>query len=121
MWATELPGLRSQRTQPAERHAGWPPRRKKKDAEKKRAHEKRAARDELEKHRRAQEREGLPLEASLDTFDDDDDGDDDEGMEVWLGFSPEVRLWSEPSSAGPSDGLDAPVLGIEVTTPLLDT
>jgi hypothetical protein len=94
---------------------------KKKDEEKKRAHEKRAARDELEKHRRAQEREGLPLEASLDTFDDDDDGDDDEGMEVWLGFSPEVRLWSEPSSAGPSDGLDAPVLGIEVTTPLLDT
>ena len=71
---------------------------KKKDKEKKRIHEKRAAHDALERHHRAQEREGLPLEASSSTNDDDDDdNDDDEGMEVRLGFSPEIRLWSEPS------------------------
>jgi hypothetical protein len=48
------------------------------------------AHDELEKCCLAQEREGLPLEESLDTFggnDDDDDNDDDKGMEVRLGFS----------------------------------
>lgn len=48
-----------------------------------------AAHDSLEKRRRAQEREGLLLEASLST---NDDGDDDEGMDVWLGFSPKARL-----------------------------
>lgn len=74
---------------------------KKKAADKKRAHKKMMACDTLEKCRRAKAREGLPLEASP-SMEDDDDGDDDEGMEVWLGFSPEAGLWSEPASAGPS-------------------
>lgn len=55
---------------------------KRKDAEKRWAREKTAARDVLEKHRWAQEREGEP---SHSIEDDDDDGDD-EGMEVCLGF-----------------------------------
>jgi hypothetical protein len=35
--------------------------------------------------------------------------DDDEGMEVRLGFSSEVRLWSESTSVGSSTGTDVPV------------
>lgn len=62
-----------------------------------------AAHDALEKHRWAQAKKGLPLEASPITEDDDND-DDDEGMEVRLGFSPEARLWSTPASAGPYGG-----------------
>jgi hypothetical protein len=65
---------------------------KKKDEEKKQAHKKMLARDALEKCRRAQAREGLPLEASLSTEGDDDDDDDREGMEVRMGFSSEVGL-----------------------------
>jgi hypothetical protein len=47
--------------------------------------------------------------------DDDDDDDDDEGMEVPLGFIPEVRLWSEPRSGGPPSGLDALAIELEVS------
>jgi hypothetical protein len=47
--------------------------------------------DALEKRRRAQAREGLPLKASPST-EDDNDVDDDKGMEVRWGFSPEARL-----------------------------
>jgi hypothetical protein len=93
---------------------------KKKDKEKKRIHEKRAAHDALERHHRAQEREGLPLEASPSTIGGGGD-DDDEGMEVWLGFNPKVRLWSEPSLAGPSIGPDVSVLRLEVSAPLPKT
>lgn len=32
-------------------------------------------------------------------------------MEVRLGFSHEVKLWTEPASAGPSGGADVPALG----------
>jgi hypothetical protein len=79
--------------------------------DKKRPHKKSLlAHDALEKRRRAQAREGLPLEGSPSKEDDDDD-DDDEGMEVRLGFSPEVGLWSEPASVGPSDGADVPAKG----------
>jgi hypothetical protein len=81
---------------------------KKKDAHKKRAYKKMLACDALEKHRRAQAREGLPLEASPSTEENDDD---DEGMEVRLGFSPEAVLWSEPASAGPSGGVYMPAQG----------
>jgi hypothetical protein len=70
-------------------------------------------RDTIEKRHRAQEREGLPLDASPSTNDDNDD--DNEGMEVRLGFSPEVRLWSEPSSMGPSIGADMLELGLEAS------
>lgn len=50
----------------------------------------------------------MPLEPSPITEDDDDDK---EGMEVWLGFSSEVRLWSEPASVGQSSGTDVPAPG----------
>jgi hypothetical protein len=94
---------------------------RRKDEDKKRARKKRAARDALEKCRWAQEREGLPLQASSSTEDDDDNDDDDEGMEVRLGFNPEVRTWSEPSLACPSVGPDVPVLGLEAFVPLPET
>jgi hypothetical protein len=81
---------------------------KKKDAHKKRAYKKMLACDALEKCRRAHAREGLPLEASPSTEENDDD---DEGMEARLGFSPEAVLWSEPASAGPSGGSDMPAQG----------
>lgn len=60
---------------------------KNKDTEKKRAREKRATFDALEKHRLAHEREGVPLEASPSTEDDEE-----EGMKVWMGFNLETRL-----------------------------
>jgi hypothetical protein len=47
------------------------------------------ARDALEKHHWVRAREGLPLEASPSTGDDDGDG---EGMEVRMGFSPKAGL-----------------------------
>jgi hypothetical protein len=47
----------------------------------------------------------VPLKPSPST-DDDDDDDDDEGMEAQLGFSLEVRRWSEPASVGSSSGVD---------------
>lgn len=69
--------------------------------------------DALEKRRQAQEREGLPLEASPSR-----DDDDDEGMEVRLVFCPEVRIWSEPSLVGSSVGADVSVLELEASVPL---
>lgn len=94
------------------------------DKERKRAHEKMEARDELEKHHRAQEKEGLPREASLELSDgnDDNDGDeDDNGMEVWLGFSPKVRPWSELPLMGPSyqpsNGIDASAPRLKASVP----
>jgi hypothetical protein len=72
---------------------------RKKDEAKRWAHRKMVALDALEKHRRAQAREGLPLKSSPSTKedDDDDDDDDDEGMEVHAGFSPEAGLSSAPA------------------------
>lgn len=84
---------------------------KKKYTDKKQARQKREACDALEKCCRAQTREGLPLEPSPSMWEEDDDNDD-EGMVVRLGFSPEARLWSESSSAGPSGGTDAPAQGV---------
>jgi hypothetical protein len=48
----------------------------------------------LEKRRRWQARDGLPLEPLPDTPDDDDDDDDDEDddMAARLGLSPDPRL-----------------------------
>jgi hypothetical protein len=51
----------------------------------------------------------VPL-VSSPSMQDNNDGDD-EGMEVRLGFSPKVGLWSEPTSAGPSGGADMPAQG----------
>jgi hypothetical protein len=82
---------------------------KKKDEEKKRARKKILVRDALEKRRRAQVREALWLDASPNTEEDDDD--DGERMEVCMGFSPEVGLWSAPASTGPSGGVARPTRG----------
>ena len=60
----------------ADRAARWvaaEEKKKKKDAEKARAHERMRARDALEKLCRRQEREGLPREPSPETPEDDDD------------------------------------------------
>jgi hypothetical protein len=84
---------------------------RKKDEVKKRAHKRMVARDLLEKHRRAQAREGLPLEASLSTEEEEDDDDKNEGMEVRVGFSPEVGPRSAPASVGPSSGAAPSVQG----------
>jgi hypothetical protein len=79
----------------------------KKDAEKARARERMQAREALEKHRRRQAREGLPLESSPDTPDDDDDDDD---MVAWLGLSPDPRL-GQRSSSQHLGGLASPTFG----------
>lgn len=55
------------------------------------------------------------MEASPNTNGDNDDGDDEEGMEVRLGFTLEVRLWSEPTSTGPSVDADVPMHGLEAS------
>jgi hypothetical protein len=76
----------------------------KKDAEKARARERMRAREALEKCRRRQARDGLPLEPSPETPDDDDDDDDDEDddMAARLGLSPDPRLGQGSPSQPPS-------------------
>jgi hypothetical protein len=54
---------------------------KRKDADKKWARQKRVTHDALDKRHRAQAREGLLLEPSPSSQEDDDDSDD-QGMEV---------------------------------------
>jgi hypothetical protein len=71
----------------------------KKDAKKARARERMRARDALERHRRRQERDGLPREPSLETPDDDDDDDD---MAARLGLILDLRLGQGSSSQPPS-------------------
>jgi hypothetical protein len=93
---------------------------KKKDAEKARARERRRARDALEKHRRQQERDGLPREPSPETPDDDDDDDDDEedDMAARLGLSPSLGCGQEPSSQPPSGPTpSAPEVGASGSRP----
>lgn len=51
---------------------------------------------------------GVPLEPSPSTDDGDYNGED-EGMEIRLGFSPQVKLWSEPASTSSNSGADVPV------------
>jgi hypothetical protein len=76
---------------------------RKKDAEKAQARERRRARDALEKLCRQQEREGLPREPSPETPDDDDDDDEEEDdMATRLGLSPGLGCGQEPSSQPPS-------------------
>jgi hypothetical protein len=84
----------------------------KKDAEKARARERMRARDALERHRRRQERDGIPREPSPETPDDDDDDDDDEDddMAARLGLSPDLRL-GQGSSSQPPSGLVPSVSG----------
>jgi hypothetical protein len=67
--------------------------------------------DALEKHRRRQARDGLPLEPSPDTPDDDDDDDDeDDDMAARLGLSPDPRL-GQGSSSQPPGGQAPPLFG----------
>jgi hypothetical protein len=81
----------------------------KKDAEKARAREQMRSRDALEKHRRRQERDGLPREPSPETPDnDDDDDDEDDDMAARLGLSPDLRL-GQGSSNQPPSGLASSV------------
>jgi hypothetical protein len=69
------------------------------------------AREALEKRRRRQARDGLPLEPSSDTPDDDnDDDDEDDGMAARLGLSPDPRLGQRSSSQLPG-GLASPTFG----------
>jgi hypothetical protein len=68
------------------------------------------AQEALEKRRRRQERDGLPLEPSPDTPDDDDDDDEDDDMVARLGLSPDPRL-GQGSSSQPPGGLAPPVFG----------
>jgi hypothetical protein len=84
----------------------------KKDAKKARARERMRARDALERHRRRQERDGLPREPSPETPDDDDDDDDDkdDDMAARLGLSPDLRL-GQGSSSQPPSGLVPSVSG----------
>jgi hypothetical protein len=84
----------------------------KKDAEKARARERMRAREALEKRRRRQARDGLPLEPSLETPNDDDDDDDDEDddMAARLGLSPDPRL-GQGSPSQPLGGLALLVFG----------
>jgi hypothetical protein len=86
----------------------------KKDAEKARARERMRAREALEKRRRWQARDGLPLEPSPETPDDDDDDDDDDDedddMAARLGLSPDPRL-GQGSSSQPPSGLAPSVPG----------
>jgi hypothetical protein len=95
---------------------------KKKDEEKKWACKKMLARNALEKCRRAQAREGLPLEASPSTEEDDNDDDDGEGMEVCMGLSPRSGFgphwpWWAPLAAWPHRhrGQQRPCLGTGVS------
>jgi hypothetical protein len=83
--------------------------------EKARAHERMRARKALEKHRRRQARDGLPLEPSPETpdeddDDDDDDDDEDDDMAARLGLSPNPRL-GQGSSSQPPSGLAPSVPG----------
>jgi hypothetical protein len=115
--ASGPPDPRSQRTRRPERCAGWRPRRRsgRRTRKKKRSRKRMVACDSLEKRRRAQAREGLPLEASPSTEEEDDD---DDGMEVHASFSPEVGPRSVPASMGPSGGAGAdnvPVRGTGVS------
>jgi hypothetical protein len=75
------------------------------------------AREALEKRRRRQERDELPLEPSPDTPNDDDDDDDDDeeeeeddDMAARLGLSPDPRL-GQGSSSQPPGGLAPLVFG----------
>jgi hypothetical protein len=78
----------------------------KKDAEKARARERMQAWEALEKRRRRQARDGLPLEPSPEMPDDDDEGDDDDDedddMAARLGLSPDPRLGQGSPSQPPS-------------------
>jgi hypothetical protein len=109
-----LPQVPQDAVDRAARRVAAEEKKKKKDAEKAWARERRWPRDALEKLCRQQEREGLPREPSPETPDDDDDDEDDDeedDMAARLGLSPGLGFGQEPSSQPPS-GLTPPVPGV---------
>jgi hypothetical protein len=109
-----LPPVPEDAVDRAARRVAAEKKKEKKDAEKAWARERTRARDALERHRRRQERDGLPREPSPETPDDDDDDDDDDDedddMAARLGLSPDLRL-GQGSSSQPPSGLAPPVSG----------
>jgi hypothetical protein len=103
-----LPPVPEDAVDRAARRVAAEKKKEKKDTEKARARERMRARDALERHRRRQERDGLPREPSPETPDDDDDEDDD--MAARLGLSPDLRL-GQGSSSQPPSGLAPSVSG----------
>jgi hypothetical protein len=98
---SSLPRVLQDAADRAARRVAAKEKKKKKDAEKAWACERRRARDALEKLRRRQEREGLPREPSPETPDEDDDDEDDDeedDMAARLGLSPGLGLGQGPSS-----------------------
>jgi hypothetical protein len=103
-----LPPVPEDAVDRAARRVAAEKKKEKKDAEKARARERMRARHALERHRRRQERDGLPREPSPETPDDDDDDDDDDeedDMAACLGLSPVLRL-GQGSSSQPPSGLE---------------
>jgi hypothetical protein len=77
----------------------------KKDVKKARAREQMRARDALERHRRKQERDGLPREPSPETPDNDDDDDDDEDDDMAPALaSAQICGWARGRRASPRVG-----------------
>jgi hypothetical protein len=107
-----LPPVPEDAVDQATRRVAAETKKEKKDTEKAQAHERMRARDALERHRRRQERDGLPREPSLETPNDDDDDDDDEDDDkaARLGLSPDLRL-GQGSSSQPPSGLVPSVSG----------
>jgi hypothetical protein len=106
---SSLPRVPQDAADRAARRVATEEKKKKKDTEKARAHERRRARDALEKLRR-----WLPREPSLETPDDDDDDEDDDeedDMAARRGLSLGLGLGQEPSNRPPS-GLMSSVLGV---------
>jgi hypothetical protein len=83
-----LPPVPEDTVDRAARRVAAEKKKEKKDAKKARARERMRARDALERHRRRQERDGLPR----DDDDDDDDDDEDGDMAARLGLNPDLRL-----------------------------
>jgi hypothetical protein len=109
-----LPRVPQDAVDRAARRVAAEERKKKKDAEKARARERRRAQDALEKLRCQQEREGLPREPSPETPDDDDDDEDDDeedDMAARLGLSPDLGL-GQGSPSQPPSGLMPLVPGV---------
>jgi hypothetical protein len=101
-----LPPVPEDAVDRAARRVAAEKKKEKKDAKKARPRERMWAWDALERHRRRQERDGLPREPSPETPDDDDDDD----MAARLGLSPDLRL-GQGSSSQPPSGLAPSVPG----------
>jgi hypothetical protein len=107
-----LPPVLEDAVDRAARRVAAEKKKEKKDAKKARARERMQAWDALERHRRRQERDGLPREPLPETPDDDDDDDDeDDDMAAHLGLSLDLRL-GQGSSSQPPSGLASSVSGV---------